>query len=207
MRQDMLQESYRTMEHSVQDTAVMRHEWKNQISTLHLLAEKGDLEGLNRTLSQLDVQLERLSPRKYSKCLAVNVILQNAAARAQEAGVEFNASAPLPEELGIDEADLCALLINMLDNALHAASQAAPDRRFVNVSLRMSQGFLAVKCENGYAGPLPLDRNGRLSAGASPEGHGYGLSQMRLAARKYGGILDTSWTEDTFTVQTALSPK
>ncbi len=204
VRQDMLQNSYRDMERGISETAFMRHEWKNRVSSLRLLAEQGDIEGLRQSLAQLDIQLERLAPTVFSENFTVNVILQSAAAKAGDAGVRFTASAPLLEKLEVDSADLCSLLINLLDNAVRAASAAPEGRRRVDIGLKVSQGFLAIKCENTYAGPLPLNRDGTPSVPPLP-GHGYGLPQMRLTAKKYGGILDISWTADTFTAQTALN--
>lgn len=135
------------------------------------------------------------------------MILQNAAARAADLGVTFTVSAPLPEKLGIDESDLCSLLINMLDNALDAASKAAGSRK-VSVSMKVVQDILSVKCENSYSGPLQPDENGGFaSTKPAPEEHGWGIRQMRQIAEKYNGILDITSTDSRFTIQTALSMK
>ena len=37
-----------------------------------------------------------------------------------------------------------------------------------------------------------------------PDSHGFGLAQMRAVVEKYESILDVSWTDALFTVQTAL---
>ncbi len=207
-RQTMLLENYQNMERSIRETALMRHEWRHHVTSLHLLTEKKDIEGLSLALSQLDTQLERLSPRQYSRNFTVNIILQNAGARAADAGIDFSASAPLPETLGIESGDLCSLLINMLDNAIEAASHAEPDRRRISVSLKLNQGFLAIQCENTYSGSILLEEN-KIPSGdhVSSRDHGFGIAQMRLIAKKYGGILNISWTDQIFTVQTALNMK
>lgn len=38
-----------------------------------------------------------------------------------------------------------------------------------------------------------------------PGGHGFGLPKMSAIAEKYHSVLDVRYTQDTFTVQTALS--
>lgn len=199
-------ENYHAVEEKLQQTAALRHEWKNQVAALYLLQQKGDLEELGRHLERLDIQLDQLSPRLYSAHMAINTILQNGAARAGTLGVAFRASAPVPAELGIREDDLCSLLFNLLDNALEAASQVPPPGgREVECAIRVRQGYLAVKCENTYAGELPIDEDGELqSTKADQDSHGFGLLQMRTIAKKYGSVLDISYTEDRFTVQAAL---
>lgn len=142
---------------------------------------------------------------RYSDNYTVNVLLQNTAARASGLGVAFTASAPLPERLSINESDLCSLLINMLDNALEAAAKTAGKGK-INISIKVVQDILSIKCENSYSGSLLLDKeDGFVSTKSSPENHGWGLRQMRYVAGKYNGILDITHTDDRFTIQTALS--
>lgn len=65
-------------------------------------------------------------------------------------------------------------------------------------------GFLVIQCENTFSGALKRDEKGRLLSTKREEGHGFGLSQMRAVAEKYHSVLDVSWEEGRFTVQTAL---
>lgn len=198
--------NYRTVEEKLQETSALRHEWKNYVAALHLLQQKGDLDELGRCLERLDNQLDRLAPRQYTEHLAINTILQNAAARAEPLGTVFRATAPVPAGLGVSEADLCSLLLNMLDNALEAASKVPPpDLREVECTLQVRQGYLAIKCENTYCGPLCVDEDGQLrTTKPDQSGHGFGLSQMRSIAKKHHSVLDISYTDSRFVVQTAL---
>ncbi len=208
VRYSMLLDSCRSMERSIRETAVLRHEWKNHVTSLHLLAKQGDIRGLEQALDQLDSQLKQLSLRKFSSNFSVNIILQNAAARAEDKEIFFEAFAPLPEELGIENADLCSLLINMLDNAIEAASRADSGSRRISISLKLLQNFLTIKCENSCSGSASPEKGNVPSVEITPPSeHGYGIAQMRLIAKKYGGILDISRTPDAFTVQTALNLK
>ncbi len=200
----LVTESYRQMEQTLRSTSLMRHEWKNQVAALHLLAVQKNYAELERTLKQLDGSMDQMSTQRYSANLTVNVILQNVAAKASDLGIDFHASAPLPETLKIDVSDLCSLLINMLDNALEAAS-GAEGAKEIDVSIKISQGFLAVKCENTYSGPLAADESGQLqSTKSDPEYHGIGIAQMQNVVKKYNGMLDISHTDDRFTVAAAL---
>lgn len=209
MNQELTRESYQAAEEKLRQNAAMRHEWKNQVAALQLLQRQGDLEGLGRYLEELDGRLDKLAPRQYTGHFVINTILQNTAARAETLGVDFRAAAPVPPELGIETGDLCSLLLNMLDNALEAASQvSAPGGREVECVLKVRQGYLAVKCENTYAAPLSLDGDGQLlTTKADREGHGFGMAKMRSIAEKYGSVLDVSFTDERFTVQTALKIK
>lgn len=195
-------ESYQNILEQNQRTDLMRHEWKNQVTALRLMLGEKKLDALGARLSELEGTLDHLSPKTYTQHFAINAILQNSAAKAAAMGVAFHAQASIPAEVEIREEDLCALLLNMLDNALEAASQAEPKE--VWCKLTLSQGFLAIQCENTFSGELKRDGKGRLLSTKREEGHGFGLSQMRAVAEKYHSVLDVSWEEGCFTVQTAL---
>ena len=75
-------ENYQSLLDKHRETAVLRHEWKNQLSALRLLAEGGDAAALKARLDELSGMLDRLAPRQYTEHRAINAILQNAAARA-----------------------------------------------------------------------------------------------------------------------------
>lgn len=202
VRQQLAVESYQNILEQNQRTDLMRHEWKNQVTALRLMLGEKRLDALGARLSELEGTLEHLSPKTYTQHFAINAILQNSAAKAAAMGVAFHAQASIPAEVEIREEDLCALLLNMLDNALEAASQAEPKE--VWCKLTLSQGFLAIQCENTFSGALKRDEKGRLLSTKREEGHGFGLSQMRAVAEKYHSVLDVSWEEGRFTVQTAL---
>lgn len=205
IKSKMAIESCRAMEQSSRRTAELRHELKNQIAAMNALFEKGDTEGLGKYLKELDELQSHLTPARFTGHFLVNAILQNAAERAAESRVRFEARVSVPEDVGIDERDLSALFMNMLDNALEAAQKVEAEPRFLSVSAELKNGFLAIFCENAYKAPVKTDERGVLvSTKEDAAAHGFGMRQMRAVAEKYHSILDVSYTDDVFTVQTAL---
>lgn len=126
--------------------------------------------------------------------------------RIKAAGIAFTAEAQIPEKLPLSHQDLCALLMNLLDNALEAAAQVEePSQRFLRLRLSLQKGFLAVRCENSYTGKLAQDGKGNLlTTKENPQTHGFGIAKMSAVAEKYKSILDIRYTDSVFTVQTAL---
>ena len=206
LKNQLIMDNYRAIERNTASTAALRHDLNNQLTALRLLYEKGDLEGLGRRLGELGQELDRLRLPSFSDHFTVNALLQNAAAKAAQAHIRFQARAPLPAELPVDDGDLCSLLMNLLDNALEAAGRVEdPAERFVSVSLQVNQGFLAVSCRNSYAGGLLLDEKGwPQTTKEDRNSHGFGLKQMETVARKYASKLELSYDGTVFTVQTAL---
>jgi hypothetical protein len=206
LKNQLALDSCRAMEQSSRRTAVLRHELKNDISALHSIYRQGNLAELGRRLAELDQLQSTLIPARYTDNFLVNAILQDAAARAGDAGIFFEAYATVPEKLGITEQDMSSLLMNVLDNALEAAGKVEPaGARSILFRAEVKNGFLAVSCKNSYDGTLRTDEQGAfLTTKAEQDAHGFGLRQMRAVAEKYNSMLDVSYTEDSFIVRTAL---
>ena len=104
----------------------------------------------------------------------------------------------LPHILPISESDLCVLLSNALENALHAC-KGADDSIEVQTYERNEKFFLqvvndcreAVRFEDG----IPVtDR----------PGHGIGVSSICAIVEQYGGMYSFSQQQDQFVLRISL---
>ena len=106
----------------------------------------------------------------------------------------------------IRSVDLCAILGNLLDNAIEAAWQV-PDRlgRTVTLTIRRIHQMLVIKVENAFAA-APIQENGGLKTTKTGGGlHGWGLKSARTAAEKYDGTVQTSVSGEVFRAAATLS--
>lgn len=187
-------------------SAAIRHEMKHKIIALDALYQKGDYEALGQLIGDIKQQNDHLAQTQFTENFTVNTILQDAAYRAAQSDIRFEALVSVPPQLTVAESDLCELLMNMLDNALEAAAEADAGKRFVRFQIETKNGFLAVKCENSYSGKRRQDANGNyITTKNDAETHGFGLKLMSAVAVRYHSMLDIFTSENqTFTVQTAL---
>jgi hypothetical protein len=155
------------------------------LTALNTMYEGRNFDGIRRFLTELKGQNRQTSQVQFTQHFAINAMLT--------------------PKLSIPEENLCTLFMNLLGNALEAAGQAEKGNRFIHLRTYIRSGFLAVLCENGYNGCLSTDQDGRLrSTKPESEAHGFGLALMETIAKKYKSILDVSYTETVFTIQTAL---
>lgn len=207
LRNQLIMDSYRAIESKMTDSAALRHEAKHKIIALDALYQKGDYEELGELIGDIKHQSDRIAQTQFAENFTVNAILQDAAYRAAQANIDFEAIAFVPSKLTVTESDLCELLMNMLDNSIEAAANTdSSQKRFIRFQIETKNGFLAVKCENSYSGKLKQDKNGNyITTKDDPETHGFGLKLMNAVAERYRSILDIFTSEDhVFTVQTAL---
>ena len=102
--------------------------------------------------------------------------------------------------------DLCAILGNLLDNALEAAGQVSEtDQRFIRLTIRRIHQMLVIKVENSFS-TIPIQEDGVFQTTKRESGlHGWGLKSAQTAAEKYDGMVRTSCEGTVFRAVTTLS--
>lgn len=206
LKNALMRNNIQALETRVRGHAGAQHETAHRLAAMDAMLRKGDFDGLAKTLAAWKKDSQHASQPRFTDNLTLDAIFQDAAARAASAEIPFQATVSVPKTLPLSDEDLCVLLMNMLDNAITAASQTPSDQeRRLRVQVRCTGGFLAIHCENSFSGRLARDAQGRLcSTKDDGLGHGFGLKEMQHIAEKYGSILDIQTSENRFIVQTAL---
>ena len=202
-----IMENYRNLETWTADSAARRHEINHQLTALDCLYQNGRYKEMGKLLARMQADQASRSLFPFTGNRTVNTILQNAAGQARRWGVRFHAYADLPDDLPLPETDLCALLMNMLDNALEAAAKVGEgQKKYVRVQMKVNGAYLAIRCENAYNGEIRTGGDGELLTTKTDRSvHGFGCRQMRQIAEKYESRLLFSFEDPhVFIVETAL---
>ena len=206
LRNNLLMANYQALERKVRESAALRHESSHRLAALDAMLQAGDWKGLQESLAAWRQANSAASQTLFTKNITVNAILQDAASRARGSGIAFQAAAAVPEELPFPDEDLCALLMNLLDNALEGAERTpAGTQKAIRFKMLLSGGRLSILCENTFDGHVSVDANGALrTIKEDPDSHGFGLAQIRAVAKKYAAAPDLRYTDSLFTVQLVL---
>lgn len=114
------------------------------------------------------------------------------------------ASTALPRQLPMPEADLCTILGNLLENALHASQKLPPEQRRVQVMAQiLSPAMLGLVVENRYDGMLKKQQG--ILRSTKHEGTGIGLVSAETVVHKYNGNLHLETEEHLFRVNVLLN--
>lgn len=189
--------AYKNIVVSVRKTAEVRHEWKHDLMTLSLLYEQGRIDEIGKYLDGKSSFInggERLS---FAESPVLDVILNSASARAAQEGVKLNIQVNAPAELGIKDEDICQLIMNMFDNAFDACAALSEEKRYIDFSAVLKNGYLNIRCANSCANPEGEPKKDITS-------RGFGILTMKKICSRYGSELVIKREDGEFIAMTAL---
>lgn len=196
---ELLERDYTTLNNAYAVNAKLFHDFHNHIGALRqLLTHKKYVEAV-QYLDELQAPVREMTDTVWTGDGTVDYLINSKAAMAADAGIQLQVQVEFPRHAGIRSADLCAILGNLLDNALEAAGQVTePEERLVRLTIRRINQMLVIKVENRFAAS-PIQEKGELKTTKTDDGlHGWGLKSARAAAQKYDGMVRTEYSGELF---------
>lgn len=205
-QEKLLERDYLTLNQAYAINAKLFHDFHNHIGVLRQLLSHKKTEEAVRYLDELQAPVRELSDTVWTGDETVDYLINSKSAAARQDSVAYQVQVEFPHHTNLKSADLCAVLGNLLDNALEAARQVPePEKRFVRLTIRRINQMLVIKVENSYAS-APIEQDGTLQTSKDKNGlHGWGLKSAQAAAEKYDGIIQTTFTDSTFRAVATLS--
>lgn len=206
-RESLIREQLAAVQESAAALGALRHEVQNHYLVLRNLHRAGEGERLDAYLSGLMSEASSIPPLTCAAHPAIDAVLTVMLARAGKQGVEVERRVDVPEALPFPDAELCTVLMNLLQNALEA-NALAPEgaRRWLRVDLHVRGAHLYIGVENSRFAPVDVDEESGLCRTTKEDkaAHGYGLKAVRAVARKYQSELLLKFPEGAFSAATAL---
>lgn len=189
--------------HATQERAALyRHDLHHHLLLIHGFLDNDQPEQLRAYLADVEQALDETAPVHYCQNEAANLLLHSFSAKAAAAGVRLDADVQMPLSLPLNNAELCALLSNALENAIAAAAQMENDaEKNVRLLVRLTDGKLLIQVQNPYVGTVRME-NGLPQS--HPPGHGFGVRSMERIVKKYGGLSTYEAQNGMFTVRFAV---
>ncbi|MBQ9610584.1 MAG: sensor histidine kinase, partial [Lachnospiraceae bacterium] len=130
----------------------------------------------------------------------LNAVLSGKNAEAENVGVELDIYVePGTNMKMVSDADLIAMMGNLLDNAVRAAKETDDKKVTIRIFTDNDGSFNIVKITNHYKGELKKE-NGKYHTTKKEKGlHGIGLKSVDKIAEKYGGYMESFVEDGIFT--------
>lgn len=202
----MLEREYRALSNTYESNAKLFHDFRNHCGVIRNYLTKDKNEEALKYLDDLTDGGSSYSLEVWTGDETIDYLIGSKKSLAGEKQIAFDVNAEFPRNINIKSSDLCAILGNLLDNAIEAASKIEdPSGRRVRLAIRRIQQMLVVKVENTYANrPVVIDGDYKTS---KTDGglHGWGIKSAGAAAEKYDGMVQSSCTDTLFTTVVTLS--
>lgn len=176
-----------TLRKSQQKTKEYRHDLRHHMQYLSSCIENGQYERAQGYIHEIYSEIERNRVEVFCENEAANLIFSAFAARAGESDISIRISAAIPQNIHISESDLCVLLSNALENALHACQrqQEKGISGLIEVSAYEKGGSLFLQFMNTFEGDINFQRGVPVT---DHPGHGTGVRSICAIVERYGGI-------------------
>lgn len=202
---EALRQDYLLLQKKLELGRNYRHDIRHHILALSTLLRQGESEAALRYVSDWQGQLSRVETRSWCRSAPVNAVLSAYLTQAEEAGCIPEVTVSLPPELPVEELDLCVILANALENAIHAC-QDIPEGspRHIRLELILTdRRRLTLHVENTCPQPVEIGGDG-FPVKAHREGHGQGLRSIAAAAEKYHGMFQCDCSHGLFHLRVVL---
>lgn len=192
---------YEEMIRGSRDMSAFRHDYKNNLHALSVLLNSGRTDEAKEYISGMTESLDSTRGRFQTGNLLADAILSDKAAAAEKSGVGIDFDGAIPAE-GINNRDLCVMLSNAVDNAIEAGTKAAPCR--VRVSARQKEMGAVITVTNPVKEKVQVRGGNVVTTKADRQSHGFGIANIRAAAKKYNGYAEISCDDNVFKLEIGL---
>ena len=203
----LTKEHQKALEDMYSDMLAYQHDFKHQLQAIEQLIQQQPPQAA----AYLAKCKEKINERNafVTGSIAVDALLTAKQLACRNKRIDFELSQCPLNALPIDEVDFCAIVGNLLDNAIEGASRIEDDRtrKWVHLTFQRVWDTFSMRCENTMA-PATINRQGKrffTSKGKGSAPHGFGILNIESIAQKAEGFCRFE-TKDCIFIATVTLP-
>ena len=202
-QRELIDTHYQEVENMYKKMRGWRHDYRNHIQTMKVLAEKGDLEAIKEYLNKLDEDLATVDTVVKTGNAMADAILNSKISLAKSRGINVKVDAHVPVKLKMSELDLCVILGNLFDNAIEASLPLPEEERLIRVYMVMKNTQLYISFTN-FTASKKQTKEANLFKTTKGDGHGFGLVRIDSIIEKLDGYLSRNSEDGAFTTEVLI---
>lgn len=109
---------------------------------------------------------------------------------AKDKDIKFSYSIEHIGQISINDIDLCALLANLLDNAMEACEEIKDKKAWINLKILRKNDLLLIQLENSLSTDKLNKKNFFITEKADKKLHGIGMKSIEKVIEKYNGCME-----------------
>ena len=168
---------------------ILRHDMKQEYVVISGLLEAGKTESAvdyirsrMNSLSKAEIYMDVGDDR-------INSILNSKLSYAKSSGIEVICSSS-GDISGIDDADLCILIGNLMDNAIEGSLASNVDTKFLEAKIVGDEVKIRIQITNSASEESGKNIINGVTSKADKSAHGFGIKSIQYIVRKYNGSVN-----------------
>ena len=183
-------------------SSIYRHDLRHHLHFLQECIRENQLEQAMQYIEDIYDGLDKIPVKKYCTNEALNLILSSYLEKASEQDIHTTVSVTAADFSRFQIPDLCSLLANALENAIHACADITdPNARYIRLKIYEKNHQLCINMANSYGKEPMFENDIPISRRA---GHGIGVQSIISVIEKYHGIYGFFASAGEFRFQTTL---
>lgn len=191
-------ESYKNLRFQSEELQMLRHDTVKHYSLLQKAVLEAP-EKISSYLEELIGKAKEIRPVVSSGNKILDIILNGKLNMAQEKGISVKIlRSEAPENLPVSDAEACSLFMNILDNAISAASESGFPDSYICLDFHCKEHHFVFYCENSALFPEHAEQKNPDSK------HGYGLKIIHHIMEKHGNMIHIKRYKKAFSISVIL---
>ena len=199
-QRELIETHYREVENMYRQIRGWRHDYRNHIQMMKVLAANGDMDALKVYVDELDTDLNTVDTVVKTGNPMADAILNSKISLARSRNIPTQVDAHIPVKLKMSELDLCCIIGNLFDNAMEASMALPEEKRMIRVYMDMKGTQLYISFTN-FTAAKKLSKVGKGFKTSKGEGHGFGLVRIDDIVSRYDGYLSRNSEDGAFTTE------
>ena len=199
-QRELIETHYQEVETMYKQIRGWRHDYRNHIQLMKVLAANGDMEAIKDYLDKLDTDLSTVDTVVKTGNAMADAILNSKISLAKSKGIAVKVDAHIPVKLKMSELDLCVIIGNLFDNAIDASMALPEEQRLIRVYMDMKNTQLYISFTN-FTATKKLSRVGKRFSTTKGDGHGFGLLRIDNIIERLDGYLSRNSEDGAFTTE------
>lgn len=189
-------EYYSILQNQYENSNIIIHDIKRHLMSVKELANHNDCNSICKYIDDLYGEYDIKHFRKYSNHKLINAIINRYMEMCKTFEIEFYCDIRDIDFSFISDANLTAILDNLLENAIEAAKGS--ENKAIELTIKESNSnFVAIHLENSCA-TAPKKSGGELrTTKRNKDIHGFGIRSIRRIAKEYNGNTAYSFDENS----------
>lgn len=196
---ELIEKQVREIQNMYKQVRGWRHDYRNHINNMKIQLAEGNYQKLDSYLNELADDLNTVDTVIKTGNVMADAILNSKLSAAEKLNIGLNVKANIPKEIPMSDVELCAVMGNLLDNAVEACESLPESERFMRIYIGRLKGQFYLSVQNS-AGEVKKSGGKYLSTKGGEE-HGYGIFRIDRVAKKYGGYVNRQNEEGVFATE------